>query len=104
MCIRDRLSTNKLSERIRSNENYSALFVASNYLDLFGITAGAHYLIKGALSSKKNNNSEFHQSKKDMATFFSTQILTNTIGLSKTICSEIPELEMKRIDSIFEDF
>tara|TARA_B100000767_G_scaffold51880_1_gene47369 strand:+ start:5389 stop:7272 length:1884 start_codon:yes stop_codon:yes gene_type:complete len=99
-----RLSTNKLSERIRSNENYSALFVASNYLDLFGITAGAHYLIKGALSSKKNNNSEFHQSKKDMATFFSTQILTNTIGLSKTICSEIPELEMKRIDSIFEDF
>lgn len=39
-----------------------------------------------------------------MATFFSTQILTNSIGLSKTICSEIPELEMKRIDSIFEDF
>ncbi|MDC0474553.1 acyl-CoA dehydrogenase family protein [Hyphomicrobiales bacterium] len=99
-----KISTEKLSQRIKSNENYSALFVASDYLNLLGITAGAHYLIKGALSLKDHENRDFFESKKDMAIFFSTQILPNTVGLSKSICSEIFELETKRIDNILGGF
>ena len=99
-----KISTEKLSQRIKSNDSYSALFVASDYLNLLGITAGAHYLIKGALSLKDHENIDFFQSKKDMAIFFSTQILPNVFGLSKSICSEIFELETKRIDNILEDF
>ena len=47
---------------------------------------------------------DFFQSKKDMAVFFSTQILPNVFGLSKSICSEIFELEAKRIDNILGSF
>jgi len=39
-----------------------------------------------------------------MAVFFSTQILPNVFGLSKSICSEIFELEAKRIDNILGSF
>ena len=99
-----KISTEKLSQRIKSNDSYSALFVASDYLNLLGITAGAHYLIKGAHSLKDHENIDFFQSKKDMAIFFSTQILPNVFALSKSICSEIFELETKRIDNILEDF
>ena len=62
------------------------------------------YLIKGALSLKDHENRDFFQSKKDMAVFFSTQILPNVFGLSKSICSEIFELEAKRIDNILGSF
>ena len=99
-----KMSTEKLSQRLKSNNSYSALFVASDYLNLLGITAGAHYLIKGALSLKDHENRDFFQSKKDMAVFFSTQILPNVFGLSKSICSEIFELEAKRIDNILGSF
>ena len=99
-----KMSTEKLSQRLKSNNSYSALFVASDYLNLLGITAGAHYLIKGALSLKDHENRDFFQSKKDMAVFFSTQILPNVYGLSKSICSEIFELEAKRIDNILGSF
>lgn len=98
-----KLSTDKLSQSVKANENYSSLFVASNYLELLGITAGAHYLIRGALASRNIKNNDFFESKKDMAIFYSTQILTNTIGLSKTICSETFELENHRIDNILGD-
>ena len=99
-----KLATYQLSKRIKANENYSVLFLASNYLELLAIVSGAYYLIRGAISSKDDENKGFAQSKKDMAVFFSSQILTNTAGLSKTICLENSELDSKRINNILGDF
>jgi len=99
-----KLATYQLSKRIKANENYSVLFLASNYLELLAIVSGAYYLIRGAISSKDDENKAFAQSKKDMAVFFSSQILTNTAGLSKTICLENSELDSKRINNILGDF
>ena len=84
--------------------NYYAFFLASNYLELLAIVSGAYYLIRGAISSKDDENKGFAQSKKDMAVFFSSQILTNTAGLSRTICLENSELDSKRINNILGDF
>jgi alkylation response protein AidB-like acyl-CoA dehydrogenase len=99
-----KLATYQLSKRIKANENYSVLFLASNYLELLAIVSGAYYLIRGAISSKDDENKGFAQSKKDMAVFFSSQILTNTAGLSRTICLENSELDSKRINNILGDF
>ena len=99
-----KLATYQLSKRIKANENYSVLFLASNYLELLAIVSGAYYLIRGAISSKDDENKAFAQSKKDMAVFFSSQILTNTAGLSRTICLENSELDSKRINNILGDF
>ena len=99
-----KLATYQLSKRIKANENYSVLFLASNYLELLAIVSGAYYLIRGAISSKDDKNKAFAQSKKDMAVFFSSQILTNTAGLSRTICLENSELDSKRINNILGDF
>jgi len=99
-----KLATYQLSKRIKANENYSDLFLASNYLELLAIVSGAYYLIRGAISSKDDENKGFAQSKKDMAVFFSSQILTNTAGLSRTICLENSELDSKRINNILGDF
>ena len=76
----------------------SVLFSASDYLELFGITVGSHYLSKGALS-EKNINSKSLSARKELALFFSTQILVNTKALSNSICSTNQNLE-----NFLEDF
>ena len=70
----------------------SVLFSASDYLELFGITAGSHYLSRGALS-ESNIDFKSLSARKDLALFFSTQILVNSKALSNSICSTNQNLE-----------
>ena len=68
------ICTKKLLEWTKENKLRSVLFSASDYLELLGITAGSHYLSRGALSEKNTNNKSL-SARKDLALFFSTQIL-----------------------------
>jgi len=92
------ICTEKLLEWTKENKLRSVLFSASDYLELFGITAGSHYLSRGALS-EKNTNSKFLSARKDLALFFSTQILVNSKALSSSIFSNSHNLE-----NFLEDF
>ena len=92
------ICTEKLLEWTKENKLRSVLFSASDYLELFGITAGSHYLSRGALS-EKNINSKSLSARKDLALFFSTQILVNSKALSSSICSNSHNLE-----NFLEDF
>ena len=92
------ICTEKLLEWTKENKLRSVLFSASDYLELFGITAGSHYLSRGALS-EKNINSKSLSARKDLALFFSTQILVNSKALSSSICSNSQNLE-----NFLEDF
>ncbi len=92
------ICTEKLLEWTKENKLRSVLFSASDYLELFGITAGSHYLSRGALS-EKNINSKSLSARKDLALFFSTQILVNSKALSSSICSNSENLE-----NFLEDF
>ena len=92
------ICTEKLLEWTKENKLRSVLFSASDYLELFGITAGSHYLSRGALS-EKNTNSKSLSARKDLALFFSTQILVNSKALSSSICSNSHNLE-----NFLEDF
>ena len=92
------ICTEKLLEWTKENKLRSVLFSASDYLELFGITAGSHYLSRGALS-EKNINSKSLSARKDLALFFSTQILVNSKSLSSAICSN-----NQNIENFLEDF
>ncbi len=92
------ICTEKLLEWTKENKLRSVLFSASDYLELFGITAGSHYLSRGALS-EKNINSKSLSARKELALFFSTQILVNSKALSSSICSSSQNLE-----NFLEDF
>ena len=92
------ICTEKLLEWTKENKLRSVLFSASDYLELFGITAGSHYLSRGALS-EKNINSKSLSARKELALFFSTQILVNSKALSSSICSNSQNLE-----NFLEDF
>ena len=92
------ICTEKLLEWTKENKLRSVLFSASDYLELFGITAGSHYLSRGALS-EKNINSKSLSARKDLALFFSTQILVNSKSLSSSICSN-----SQNIENFLEDF
>lgn len=92
------ICTEKLLEWTKENKLRSVLFSASDYLELFGITAGSHYLSRGALS-EKNINSKSLLARKELALFFSTQILVNSKALSSSICSSSQNLE-----NFLEDF
>ena len=92
------ICTEKLLEWTKENKLRSVLFSASDYLELFGITAGSHYLSRGALS-EKNINSKSLSARKELALFFSTQILVNSKALSNSICSSSQNLE-----NFLEDF
>ena len=92
------ICTEKLLEWTKENKLRSVLFSASDYLELFGITAGSHYLSRGALS-EKNTNSKSLLARKELALFFSTQILVNSKALSSSICSSSQNLE-----NFLEDF
>ena len=92
------ICTKKLLEWTKENKLRSVLFSASDYLELFGITAGSHYLSRGALS-EKNTNSKSLLARKELALFFSTQILVNSKALSSSICSSSQNLE-----NFLEDF
>ena len=85
------ICTEKLLDWTKENKLRSVLFSASDYLELFGITAGSHYLSRGALS-EKNINSKSLSARKDLALFFSTQILVNSKALSSSICSNSQNL------------
>lgn len=92
------ICTEKLLKWTKENKLRSVLFSASDYLELFGITAGSHYLSRGALS-EKNINSKSLSARKELALFFSTQILVNSKALSSSICSSSQNLE-----NFLEDF
>tara|TARA_B100001063_G_scaffold240852_1_gene266715 strand:- start:134 stop:1909 length:1776 start_codon:yes stop_codon:yes gene_type:complete len=92
------ICTEKLLKWTKENKLRSVLFSASDYLELFGITAGSHYLSRGALS-EKNINSKSLLARKELALFFSTQILVNSKALSSSICSSSQNLE-----NFLEDF
>ena len=92
------ICTKKLLEWTKENKLRSVLFSASDYLELFGLTAGSHYLSRGALS-EKNTNSKSLLARKELALFFSTQILVNSKALSSSICSSSQNLE-----NFLEDF
>ena len=92
------ICTEKLLEWTKENKLRSVLFSASDYLELFGLTAGSHYLSRGALS-EKNTNSKSLSARKELALFFSTQILVNSKALSSSICSSSQNLE-----NFLEDF
>ena len=92
------ICTEKLLEWTKENKLRSVLFSASDYLELFGLTAGSHYLSRGALS-EKNTNSKSLLARKELALFFSTQILVNSKALSSSICSSSQNLE-----NFLEDF
>tara|TARA_X000000368_G_scaffold105734_1_gene81964 strand:- start:686 stop:1585 length:900 start_codon:yes stop_codon:yes gene_type:complete len=92
------ICTEKLLKWTKENKLRSVLFSASDYLELFGITAGSHYLSKGALS-EKNINSKSLSARKELALFFSTQILVNSKALSNSICST-----SQNLDNFLEDF
>ena len=92
------ICTEKLLEWTKENKLRSVLFSASDYLELFGITAGSHYLSRGALS-EKDINSKSLSARKDLALFFSTQILVNSKSLSSAICSN-----NQNIENFLEDF
>ena len=92
------ICTKKLLEWTKENKLRSVLFSASDYLELFGLTAGSHYLSRGALS-EKNTNSKSLSARKELALFFSTQILVNSKALSSSICSSSQNLE-----NFLEDF
>ena len=92
------ICTEKLLKWTKENKLRSVLFSASDYLELFGITAGSHYLSRGALS-EKNINSKSLSARKELALFFSTQILVNSKALSSSICSNSQNLE-----NFLEDF
>jgi alkylation response protein AidB-like acyl-CoA dehydrogenase len=92
------ICTEKLLEWTKENKLRSVLFSASDYLELFGITAGSHYLSRGALS-EKNISSKSLSARKELALFFSTQILVNSKALSSSICST-----SQNLDNFLEDF
>ena len=92
------ICTEKLLEWTKENKLRSVLFSASDYLELFGITAGSHYLSRGALS-EKNINNESLSARKELALFFSTQILINSRSLSSSICST-----SENLGNFLEDF
>jgi alkylation response protein AidB-like acyl-CoA dehydrogenase len=92
------ICTEKLLEWTKENKLRSVLFSASDYLELFGITAGSHYLSRGALS-EKNISSKSLSARKELALFFSTQRLVNSKALSSSICST-----SQNLDNFLEDF
>ena len=92
------ICTEKLLEWTKENKLRSVLFSASDYLELFGITAGSHYLSRGALSEKNINNKSL-SARKELALFFSTQILVNSRALSSSICST-----SENLGNFLEDF
>ena len=92
------ICTEKLLKWTKENKLRSVLFSASDYLELFGITAGSHYLSRGALS-EKNINSKSLSARKELALFFSTQILVNSKALSSSIC-----LSSQNLENFLEDF
>jgi len=92
------ICTEKLLEWTKENKLRSVLFSASDYLELFGLTAGSHYLSRGALS-EKNTNSKSLSARKELALFFSTQILVNSKALSSSIC-----LSSQNLENFLEDF
>ena len=92
------ICTETLLEWTKSNKKRSILFSASDYLELFGIIAGSHYLAKGALS-ENDINEKSTGARKKLALFFTNQILIDSESLSKSICSNNEEL-----DNFLEDF
>ena len=92
------ICTKTLLEWTKSNKKRSILFSASDYLELFGIIAGSHYLAKGALS-ENDINEKSTEARKKLALFFTNQILIDSESLSKSICSSNEEL-----DNFLEDF
>ena len=92
------ICTKTLLEWTKSNKKRSILFSASDYLELFGIIAGSHYLAKGALS-ENDINEKSTEARKKLALFFTNQILIDSETLSKSICSSNEEL-----DNFLEDF
>ena len=66
--------TKTLLKWTKCNQKRSILFSASDYLELFGIIAGSHYLAKGALF-ENDKNEKSTEARKKLALFFTSQIL-----------------------------
>ena len=70
------------------------LYGATDYLTLFGLVAGGHYLARGALGTMKTNEMT-HKVK--TATFFMDRLLPRTKGYLASILSAKEHLDNEEI-------
>ena len=58
---------------------------ATAYLRLFSLAAGGHYLLRGALAAKQNQNGDFAHRKISVARFYAGNLLTDIAALTQSV-------------------
>ena len=76
-------STMWISDNMAENPD-AVLAGATPYLRLFGLTAGGHYLARGALDASRSGDEEL-QRHIVLARFFATHHLTEAPGLGEVV-------------------